>query len=124
MPSATKRIPRRKPGPRATPWWQTLGPLLLATVLTPIAVRAASILALSGPSGLRLLYPWVLLLETPILRLPAPRVESISEWTMWLMLPVYALIIIVMKRTSTLMSGIILVLLVHGLAVLAAVATG
>jgi hypothetical protein len=116
---ATKRRRRTK----KQPFWQTLGPLLLALVLTPIAVRAASILALSGPASLRVLYPWVTLLENHAMGLSGPQIERYSEWTMWLMLPVYAMSIILIKRVGTLKSGVVFVLLLHTLAVLAAILT-
>ncbi len=123
---ATKGVPRvsssrARRRPRQQPFWQTLGPLLLALVLTPIAVRSASILALSGPASLRLLYPWVTLLEQHEMGLSAVQIERFSEWTMWLMLPVYAMLIILIKRINTLASGIMFVVLLHTLAVLGAV---
>ena len=116
----SSRAPRR---PKQQPFLQTLGPLLIALVLTPIAVRAASILALSGPASLRLLYPWVTLLEHHEMGFSAPQIERFSEWTMWLMLPVYALLIILIKRISTLGSGVLFVVFLHTLAVFAAILT-
>ena len=123
MRSATKRVPRRKPrASNYAPLWQALGPLLLSVVLTPIAVQGASILALSGPSGLRLLFPWVNLLRDHLLPLSGPQIERFSEWTMWLMLPVYAVIFIAMRRISSPLSGLLFLVLLHGLAVAVAVA--
>jgi hypothetical protein len=55
-PTAVKKrraLARKKKSKTFLIWW----PLLLGIVVTPLTIHFASILALEGPSALRLLYP-------------------------------------------------------------------
>ena len=56
-------------------------------------MRAASVLALSGPGALRLLYPFVVLAQAhaPASLAPEQR-DALAEWTMWAQFPVYGLL--------------------------------
>ncbi len=104
-----KRRKRKSPGLLA--WW----PLAAALVLTPFAVRAASVLALTGPGALRALFPFVALIQAL-----APRQgEPLAAGAMWVQFPVYGLMLALFARKRRLLAGCIVVLLVHG-AVLAA----
>ncbi len=98
-------------------WW----PLLLALVATPFAVRAASVLVLSGPGALRLLYPFTALLQAhaPAALSPEQR-DTLAQWTMWAQFPVYGLLLALAGRRRSLPTGLLLVLLLHISAIAAA----
>ncbi len=85
-------------------WW----PLVLALLATPLAVRAASVLALSGPKALQLLYPFVALVRnTSTLRvIPA-------EWVLWAQFPAYGVLAVLIGRRQGVPAGIFTVLLLH-----------
>ena len=112
---------RRKPKRSSlVAWW----PLLLALVATPFAVRAASVLVLSGPGALRLLYPFVALVQAhaPATLAPEQR-DTLAEWTMWAQFPVYGLLAALAGRWRGMAAGLLLVLLLHAAAIAAAVFT-
>ncbi len=120
MPMKRKRRrTRRKRGSASLlRWW----PLLLALIATPFAVRAASVLALSGPSGLRLLYPFVTLVQAhaPGSLAPEQR-DTLAEWTMWLQFPLYGLLASLAARWRSTASGLLPVVLLHVAALGAAI---
>ncbi len=101
-PRKRKRSKRKNPGPRA--WW----PLLLALLLTPLAVRGASFLALTGPGALRAAFPFAAL------------ARSEANLAMWAQLPVYGLVLALFARRRRLRAGLLAVLLIHAAALAAA----
>lgn len=98
-------------------WW----PFLLALVATPFAVRAASVMALTGPAALRALYPFVVLVQAhaPGGILPEQR-DAIAQGILWAQFPVYGLLIVALSRWRGFFGALVLVALLHGAAVLAA----
>ncbi len=117
-PVATKRkrapSRKKKKGPGLLAWW----PLVLALVATPFAVRAASVLVLSGPAALRLLYPWVALIQAHAPHSFAPEQrDTLAEWMMWAQFPLYGLLASLLALARRLGTGLLLVLILHGLAI-------
>lgn len=74
--------------------WLRWFPVVLGIVMTPIALRAASVLALSGPDGLILLYPCVQILKNPLFGIDAALSDSIAQWMMYLQFPLYGLLMV------------------------------
>lgn len=72
--------------------WATWIPLVLGVAMTPVALRAASILALSGAGGLMLLYPFVQIVQNPALHLPGAFADPLAQWIMYLQFPLYGLL--------------------------------
>lgn len=108
-PGKRSRKPRRRASLSFLRWW----PVALAAVATPFAVRAASVLALSGPGALRLLYPSVALFGalTPHWLAPEQR-NWFATGLLWLQFPVYGVLVVATLRWS-LARGLLLVLLLH-----------
>jgi hypothetical protein len=96
-------------------WW----PLLLGVVATPFALHAASILALEGPAGLRLLYPFVLLVKDPVFGLSNDLANTVSQGMMYAQFPLYGLLMAVVLRWRNVALALGTVLVVHALGILA-----
>ena len=113
----TRRRSKRKP-PGLLLWW----PLAIALVAAPFAVRAASVLALAGPSALRALFPFVALWQAHApARLAPEQRDALAAWVMWAQFPVYGLVVSLFARRRKLGAGFVTALLLHGAALLAAV---
>lgn len=67
-------------------------PFVLGIAATPVALRTASILALSGPDGLVLLYPFVQIVQNPVLHGVAGLADLVAQWIMYLQFPIYGLL--------------------------------
>ena len=80
---------RRKKGGSS---WVAWIPLVLGIAMTPVALRAASILALSGTGGLMLLYPFVEIVQNPVLHFPGAFADPVAQWIMYLQFPLYGLL--------------------------------
>lgn len=93
---AAKRKPRKKKAGGWLPWW----PLLLGILVTPFAVKAATVMALTGPDGLRVLYPWMLLPKLHLFGLGDPVADAISEGMMYLQFPLYGLLGVISLRRN------------------------
>ena len=121
-PVATQRKRRKRRRSSLLLSWLSWWPLLLALIVTPFAVRAASVLALSGPGALRLLYPYVVLVQAhaPATLAPEQR-DVLAEWVMWAQFPVYGLLAVLVGRWRGMGAGVLAALVVHGVAVAAAV---
>lgn len=79
-------------------------------------------MALSGPGALRLLYPFVALVQAHApATFAAEQRDTLAEWTMWAQFPVYGLLVAVIGRWSGrgLRAGLPAALLLHGGAVIA-----
>ncbi|HEY0785724.1 MAG TPA: hypothetical protein VGD62_07610 [Acidobacteriaceae bacterium] len=118
-----KRGPtRRKQAPR--PFWLQLWPLLLAIVATPFAVRAASVLALTGPSALRMLYPYVVLVHSQAQHFSPEQEDTLAQWLLYGQFPFYGLVWVLMTRFFSRSSGPLVALLLHVGGVGAAILVG
>lgn len=78
----------------------SLLPLLLCLAVTPLAVRMASVLALEGPKAFALLYPWVEVVRSPVLRLPGTLISTLSQWMIYLQFPLYGLLMMLTYRAD------------------------
>jgi hypothetical protein len=113
--STGKRKGKKSPGWLAE-WW----PLLLGIAVTPVAVHAASIIALAGSEALGTLYPWILLLKKPALRLGSSAMsENLSQMLMYIQFPIYGLLTAVILRSKSVWLALGAPTIVHSLAVLA-----
>jgi len=79
----------------------------------PVAVRAASIVALEGPKAFALLYPWVVVLRSRALHFPADLVGRSSESMMWLQFPLYGLVMTLSFRADRHLRAFIIGLILH-----------
>ncbi|HEX3662161.1 MAG TPA: hypothetical protein VHU89_12055 [Acidobacteriaceae bacterium] len=115
MPASSAGVSRRKRGIRksARGSWTAVVPLLLGILITPFALRSASILALEGPKAFALLYPWVEVLRSRALHLPADLVANASEWMMYLQFPLYGLALMLTWRAGRYLRAFILALILH-----------
>ncbi len=116
MPSssaATSRKKRGAPKTFARGWWKSLWPVLIGIIITPFAVRLASILALEGPKAFALLYPWVDVLRSRVLHSPADLVGHAWEYMMYLQFPLYGLLMTLTFRAGRHLRAIIIGLSVH-----------
>src|SRR5258708_1339643 len=91
---AAKRKSRRKHSFSWLAWW----PLVLGIAVTPFAVKAATLMALTGPDGLRLLYPWMLIPKLHLLGLSDSLSEAISQAMMYLQFPLYGVLAMLLYR--------------------------
>lgn len=107
-PAPRTRRKRRKASLFA--WW----PLVVAVIATPFAVRGASVLALSGPFALKLLYPFVTLMQAHwTASLAASQRDTLSEWAMWAQFPAYGLVASLIGRALGVWRGLLLVAGLH-----------
>jgi len=114
MPASSATASRRKRGNRKSVRdWTAVLPLLLGILITPLALRSASILALEGPKAFALLYPWVEVLRSRALHLPAELVGNASEWMMYLQFPLYGLVIMLTWRARRYLRAFIIGLVLH-----------
>src|ERR1700691_4449414 len=64
--------------------WKRLWPLAVCLLITPFAIRSASILALEGPKAFALLYPWVDVVRSAALHVPEDLLETLTQWIIYL----------------------------------------
>ena len=69
--------------------------------MTPFAVKAATLMALTGPDGLRLLYPWMLIPKLRLLGFSDSLGNGISQGMMYLQFPFYGLIAVLIHRSKS-----------------------
>jgi hypothetical protein len=110
---AAKRKSRKKQSAGWLVWW----PLLFGIAVTPVAVKAATLMALTGPDGLRLLYPWMLIPKLHLLRLSDSLADTISQAMMYLQFPLYGLLATFILRRKGWVAATLQLTLVHLLAV-------
>src|SRR5271163_4914551 len=98
MSATTSILPKRKPAARRksrkkqTSGWLVWWPLILGIAATPFAVKAATLMALTGPDGLRLLYPWMLLPKLHLFGLSDAVSDTVSQAMMYLQFPLYGFV--------------------------------
>src|SRR5271168_1528275 len=122
MSASASTLPKRKPARRKSRKKQTSGwiawwPFALGIAVTPIAVKAATLMALTGPDGLRLLYPWMLIPKLHLLGLSDSLGNGISQAMMYLQFPLYGLAAMLIHRSKGAVQAILALALVHLLAV-------
>ena len=123
MSATSSTLPKRKPAAKRKSrkkqisgwleWW----PVILGIAVTPFAVKAATLMALTGPDGLRLLYPWMLIPKLHLLGLSDSLGNSISQAMMYLQFPLYGLLAMLIHRSKGAVQAILALALIHLLAV-------
>jgi hypothetical protein len=119
MSTTASTLPKRKPAAKRrsrkkqTAGWLAWWPLILGIAVTPFAVKAATLMALTGPDGLRLLYPWMLIPKLHVLGLSDSLGNGISQAMMYLQFPLYGVVAMLMHRSKGPISAILLLALVH-----------
>jgi len=106
--NASRKRKSKSPGFLAA-WW----PLLIGIAVTPLAIHAASIMALAGPSALMTLYPWVLLLKSPIIGLATPLGENLSQLLMYVQFPLYGVLMALILRSKPWWSALAIAVAAH-----------
>ena len=94
--------------------------LAIGIGVTPIAVHAASVMALAGPSGLILLYPLVEMVKVPWLKVPGAIADPFAQWGLFLQFPLYGLIMGWIARQRGLWIAFGAIVFLHFAAVLVA----
>jgi hypothetical protein len=123
MSATASTLPKRKPAAKRksrkkqTSSWLAWWPVILGIAVTPFAVKAATLMALTGPDGLRLLYPWMLIPKLHILGLSDSLGNGISQAMMYLQFPLYGVAAMLIHRSKGTVQAILLLALVHLLAV-------
>jgi hypothetical protein len=93
--------------------WLIWIPFVAGIAVTPVVVRMASVLALSGPGALTLLYPWAEIFRTPMVKITAEIGASVAQWAMYLQFPIYGLVVSWMMRKRSFGAAVIVVACVH-----------
>jgi hypothetical protein len=101
--------------------WVRLWPLAVCLAITPFAVHAADILALEGPKAFALVYPWVEVVRSPALHLPAEWLDGLSQWIIYLQYPCYGALMTLTFRADKHLRAFILGLVAHFTGLLAVV---
>jgi hypothetical protein len=94
--------------------------LAIGMGITPITVHAASVVALSGPAGLTLLYPFVQIVTVPWLKVPGAIRSPVEQFGIFLQFPLYGLFMGWIARKRGLWIAFGAVVFVHFAAVLVA----
>jgi hypothetical protein len=111
-PTATQRKPTTRKKKKSAPaGWLTWWPLLLGILVTPFTVRAAGIMALAGPDALRVLYPWVQLVQSHIFTVEIA--STLSQAMMYLQFPLYGLLMALVLRAKGLLPAVIAAAVAH-----------
>jgi hypothetical protein len=108
-PAAKKKPRKKKKSTNWLAWW----PLALGVVVTPFTVRAAGILALTGPAALRMLYPYALIPAEHAFGLRESVADAASQAMMWLQFPLYGLLLVLLARWKRMSIAIAIVAALH-----------
>lgn len=100
--------------------WVAAVLLLAGIVAAPIALRAASVMALTGPNGLTLLYPYVEIVKNSTLRIPGSLANPAAQSLMYLQFPLYGLLMVMVVRARGFWIALNAVVFVHAAGVGAA----
>jgi hypothetical protein len=104
MSSAAATVPKRKPVAKRksrrkqSSAWMAWWPVVLGIAVTPFAVKAATLMALTGPDALRLLYPWALVPKLHFLGLADSFGDAVSQAMMYLQFPIYGVCAMLIHR--------------------------
>ena len=101
-------------------FWGVLLPIAVGILLTPVALRAASVMALSGPDALTALFPWAQMVKAPILQLPADVTMGTSQLLMYLQFPLYGAVMAKLRGRGLIVS-LGFVAFLHVMATIAAI---
>lgn len=98
---------------RADSSWALWVCLLTGILATPVAVRAASILALSGLNALTMLFPFMEIVRNPVLRIPGNLANPAAQGLMYLQFPLYGLLLGRLLRSRGLLTALGAVAFLH-----------
>jgi hypothetical protein len=70
-------------------------------------------MALAGPDALRMLYPWVQLVQSHILGFPADVANVLSQGMMYLQFPLYGFLMSLVLRARGFVSALVTTAIVH-----------
>jgi hypothetical protein len=96
------------------------GVFILSVLATPIAIHAVNVLALSGPSGPTMLYPFMQIVKSPCMSVPADLASTATQWIMYLQFPLYGVLVAKLIRPVGLWVGLGAAALLHCLGIGAA----
>src|SRR4051812_13579597 len=113
-PAAKKRSRKKK---KTSANWLAWWPVALGVVVTPFTVRAAGILALTGPAALRMLYPFALIPAEHAFGLRESVADAVSQAMMWLQFPLYGLLLVLLARRMRMAIAVVIVAALHMAAV-------
>jgi hypothetical protein len=113
--NAARVKPRKKSTGKksASPGWKRFWPLAVCLLITPFAIRSATVLALEGPKAFALLYPWVDVVRSAALHVPEELLETLTQWIIYLQFPVYGLVMTLTFRADKHLRAFIIGLLLH-----------
>ncbi|GEM_PF-5028520 len=109
-PSTTTSKRKKK---KSSPGWITWWPLVLGILVTPLTVRAAGVMALAGPDALRMLYPWVQLVQAHVLGFSGEIAGTLSQALMYLQFPLYGLVMSLLLRAKGFATALITTAIIH-----------
>jgi hypothetical protein len=122
-PAAAKSKSKSKKKSRSwLSWW----PVLVGAVLSPFAVQAVDIFALSGRRWAAwLVVPWTFMLQSNPLHLSAANADYLAGGVMYAQFPCYGLLLMLLLRRFSPATAVGLILAIHllGFAAEAAFAT-
>lgn len=104
--------------------WLTWVLVAFGIAATPVALRVAGVLALSGPVALTALFPWAELVKAPMTSVGADMANTFEQWLMYLQFPVYGLMIATISRTRSFFLGLVSVAFLHAVCVAGAIGMG
>lgn len=85
----------------------------MSVLITPLTVRAAGVMALAGPNALRMLYPYVQLVQNRMLGFPTEIGGTLSQAMMYLQFPLYGLMMALVLRAKGLLPAVITTAVAH-----------
>lgn len=97
---------------RSSGWLRFL-PVIVGVLLTPWALRSASVMALFGPGAMAVLFPWAELVQGPLPRMPAPLAGLVGQYLMYLQFPVYGFLMFWIMRKRAFGAALLAVVLLH-----------
>lgn len=100
--------------------WLKFLPVVIGVLVTPLALRSASMLALSGPTALAALFPWTQLVRGPLLSISAAAAGPVGQYLMYLQFPIYGLVMFWIMRKRAFGVALLIVLFFHVGCVIAA----
>ncbi len=92
---------------------QAFWPLLLCLILDPFIVRFADVLALEGPKMFSLLYPWIMVVNDPVLHLSSGITSRLTQWLLYLEFPLYGVLMTVTFRAGRFLRAFCIGLAAH-----------
>lgn len=102
--------------------WISLLMILAGVIAIPFTLWGAGILALSGPTALAMLYPYVVLVKLASPHIPVINITPLAQWLMYLQFPLYGIFMARVYRSRGFWIALNAVIWLHILAwILAAV---